>query len=86
MPENYQTKVEEAIKAVRDEEKKRQENYPDDVALMRIIEYLTYKYITRVGLGVGNETVRTDSELVNTFQWAARQYFLDLLNDSRSME
>ena len=86
MPENYQTKVEEAVKAVRGEEKKRQENYPDDIALMRIIEYLTYKYITRVGLGIGNETVRTDSELVNTFQWAARQYFLGLLNNSRSME
>ncbi len=82
MPRDYQKEFAEAVKAVRNRENSRKENYPDDEAVSQVKEYLREKFIARVGLGLGNETANVDAELANTFAWAVDQYILNQLRDA----
>lgn len=85
--EKWQKQLEEAIQAVRNEEKKLGKRYSNDEAVIRVTTYLQERFVERVGDGLEeNKTALVDAELYKVFHWIIGQYVLPRLGDLRAQK
>jgi hypothetical protein len=87
LDEKWRIQIEEAIHAVRNEEKKRGERYSNDEAVIRVTAYLQERFVERIGDGLDeNTTALVDAELYKVFHWIIGQYVLPRLSDLRTQK